>query len=191
MINIPQIVGGNTAYVGFTGSTGGLTSSQKILTWTYSAQAQATTAAPVFSPAAGNYSTAQSVAISSATKGAVIYYTTNGTTPTTASTVYAGPMTVGTGTTTIEAIAVASGSSPSAVVTAKYVVGGSIPVNFPNGFTSSAGLALNQAATVTNGALQMTLAGISYRQGIRVVCDAGEYQLVYHGLPVPVAEPLG
>jgi Chitobiase/beta-hexosaminidase C-terminal domain/Legume lectin domain len=127
--------------------------------------AQPVTAAPVFSPAAGTYSTAQSVAISSATKGAVIYYTTNGTTPTTASTVYSGPMTVGTGTTTIEAIAVASGSSPSAVVTAKYVVGGNTPVNFANGFTSSAGLALNQAATVTNGALQMTLLGSATDKG--------------------------
>ncbi len=37
-INIPQIVGGNTAYVGFTGGTGGLTSSQKLLTWAYSTQ---------------------------------------------------------------------------------------------------------------------------------------------------------
>ena len=34
-INIPAIVGGNTAYVGFTGGTGGNTSSQKILSWTY------------------------------------------------------------------------------------------------------------------------------------------------------------
>ena len=165
VINIPQIVGGNTAYVGFTGSTGGLTSSQKILTWTYTAVAQAVTAAPVFSPAAGTYTTAQSVAISSATKGAVIYYTTNGTTPTTASSVYSGPMTVGTGTTTIEAMAVASGSSPSAVVTAKYLVGGTTPVNFPDGFASSAGLALNQAATVTDGALQMTLSGSATDKG--------------------------
>jgi hypothetical protein len=39
-INIPQIVGGNTAYVGFTGGSGGLTSSQKILTWTYSTTPQ-------------------------------------------------------------------------------------------------------------------------------------------------------
>ena len=37
-INIPQSVGGNTAYVGFTGGTGGLSASQKILTWTYNAQ---------------------------------------------------------------------------------------------------------------------------------------------------------
>ena len=34
-INIPQTVGGNTAYVGFTGGTGGLSSIQKMLTWTY------------------------------------------------------------------------------------------------------------------------------------------------------------
>jgi hypothetical protein len=34
-VNIPNLVGGNTAYVGFTGSTGGLVSSQKILNWTY------------------------------------------------------------------------------------------------------------------------------------------------------------
>jgi hypothetical protein len=35
VINIPKIVDGTTAYVGFTGSTGSLTASQKLLTWTY------------------------------------------------------------------------------------------------------------------------------------------------------------
>jgi hypothetical protein len=34
-VNIPSIVGGNTAYVGFTGATGGLTAIQDILSWTY------------------------------------------------------------------------------------------------------------------------------------------------------------
>ena len=34
-VNIPSVVGGNTAYVGFTGGTGGLTAIQDILTWTY------------------------------------------------------------------------------------------------------------------------------------------------------------
>jgi len=34
-INIPATVGGNTAYVGFTGGTGGSTAVQKVLTWTY------------------------------------------------------------------------------------------------------------------------------------------------------------
>ena len=47
-------------------------------------------ATPTFSPAAGTYSGAQSVTISDATSGATIYYTTNGTTPTTSSTKYTG-----------------------------------------------------------------------------------------------------
>src|SRR6202030_2779759 len=35
-VNIPAAVGGNTALVGFTAGTGALTSTQEILTWTYS-----------------------------------------------------------------------------------------------------------------------------------------------------------
>jgi hypothetical protein len=34
-VNIPSLVGGTTAYVGFTGGTGGLTAIQDILSWTY------------------------------------------------------------------------------------------------------------------------------------------------------------
>jgi hypothetical protein len=37
-INIPATVGGNTAYVGFTAGTGGLSASQNIVSWTYTAQ---------------------------------------------------------------------------------------------------------------------------------------------------------
>jgi hypothetical protein len=122
-INIPQTVGGNTAFVGFTGSTGGLTAIQKILTWTYSvASSTPVTATPVFSPAAGSYTAAQNVTISDSSTGAVIYYTNDGTTPTTASSVYSGAIAVANGTTTIKAMAVASGSSQSAVATATYVV---------------------------------------------------------------------
>ena len=43
-VNIPQIVGGPQAYVGFTGGTGGETSSQKIESWTYVAFNPAPTA---------------------------------------------------------------------------------------------------------------------------------------------------
>ena len=34
-VDIPAEVGGSTAYVGFTASTGGSTSKQEVLTWTY------------------------------------------------------------------------------------------------------------------------------------------------------------
>ena len=37
LINIPATVGGDTAYVGFTGATGSRTSTQQILTWNYQA----------------------------------------------------------------------------------------------------------------------------------------------------------
>jgi Chitobiase/beta-hexosaminidase C-terminal domain/Legume lectin domain len=123
VINIPQIVGGNTAYVGFTGGTGGSTSTQKILSWTYASQpGTSTTATPVFSPAGGNYTTAQSVVLSDASTGAVIYYTTDGSLPTTSSAVYNGAITVGIGTTTVQAIAVAPNTPQSAVSKATYVI---------------------------------------------------------------------
>jgi hypothetical protein len=35
-IDIPGTLGADTAYVGFTGGTGGYTAIQDILTWTYS-----------------------------------------------------------------------------------------------------------------------------------------------------------
>ena len=58
----------------------------------------------------------QTITIAEATGGATVYYTTNGTVPTTASTAYKGPITV-TATTTVKFIAVAPGYSPSAVRT--------------------------------------------------------------------------
>jgi uncharacterized repeat protein (TIGR03803 family) len=81
----------------------------------------AAAATPVISPAAGMYSSAQSVTITDATAGATIYYTTNGTTPTASSSVYSGAIAV-SASETVEAIAVASGFSNSAVASAAYTI---------------------------------------------------------------------
>lgn len=37
-VNIPSMIGGSTAYVGFTGATGGQAAVQEILDWEYSPQ---------------------------------------------------------------------------------------------------------------------------------------------------------
>src|SRR5271156_2964257 len=85
-INIPATIGSNVAYIGFTGGTGGESSSQKILSWTFTSASGSVTQTPVLSPAGGSFATAQQVTISDGTTGAVIYYTSDGSVPTTSST---------------------------------------------------------------------------------------------------------
>lgn len=86
------------------------------------------TATPAFAPAGGTYTSIQSVTISCATPGATIYYTTDGSTPTTASAVYTTPLTVATSE-TINAIAIAAGFSQSAVGSASYTINISFAFN--------------------------------------------------------------
>ena len=81
---------------------------------------------PTFSPVAGTYSTSQAVTISEATAGTSIYYTTNGTTPTTSSTAYTGAITV-SATETLTAIAVKAGYTNSAAATSAYTIAPSLP----------------------------------------------------------------
>ena len=78
-------------------------------------------ATPTFSPAAGTYSSAQNVEIGCATDGATIYYTTDGTTPTTTSTEYTSAISVNE-TMTLKAIAVKSGMDNSVVASATYTI---------------------------------------------------------------------
>jgi glucosylceramidase len=82
------------------------------------------TATPTFSPAAGSFTTAQTVSISDATANATIYYTTDGSTPTTSSSVYSTPIAIST-TTTLNAIAAASGYASSTMATGSYIFPGS------------------------------------------------------------------
>jgi len=78
-------------------------------------------ATPTFSPPGGTYNTPQSVTLSDTTGGATIYYTTDGSTPTTASTVYAGAISVARSM-TIKAMAAANGMANSTVASATYTI---------------------------------------------------------------------
>src|ERR1035438_7007191 len=92
-----------------------------------------TVAAPTFSPSGGDYTTAQSVSLSSSTSGAGIRYTTDGSTPSdTVGTVYGGPLTV-SATTTIKAVAYASGFTNSGVATSVYNILVATPSFSPGG----------------------------------------------------------
>jgi hypothetical protein len=116
----------------------------------------ATVSAPTFTPAPGSYTGSQNVTLASATTGASIRYTLDGSDPAVdKGTVYGGAFSVNV-TTTIKAIAYKSGLTPSAVVTGQYTIG-QIPVVVKvTGVTvSPATLTLTAGAT---GSLTATVA---------------------------------
>jgi len=80
---------------------------------------------PAASPAAGTYTTAQTVYLLTATEGASIYYTTDNSNPTKNSTLFTSPITIST-TTTLKAITVKEGMTDSDILTAVYTIGSGI-----------------------------------------------------------------
>ncbi len=79
-------------------------------------------ATPVISPSSGAVPSGQLVTITDGTSGAAIYYTTNGSTPSaTNGTLYSAAFTV-TSAETVEAVAVETGYSNSAVASATYTL---------------------------------------------------------------------
>ena len=85
------------------------------------ATATAQVAAPVISLPAGEYTGQQTVTVSCATPGVNIYYTVDGNTPDTTSTLYNGAITLASGA-TLKVVAYKVGMINSAVVSADYVI---------------------------------------------------------------------
>jgi hypothetical protein len=115
-------------------------------------------ATPKFSVKPGTYSSIVTVKIRDGSRGAVIYYTTDGWTPTAASARYTGPITIDS-TTTLQAIAITPYGGRSRVASAVYTLNGvpatpsaaqTVPAA-PNGaaaVSASAKLLLTQGTTV-------------------------------------------
>jgi len=120
-IDIPATTGGDTAYVGFTGGTGGLAAIQEILAWDHVSSPGNVAALPLFSLPAGTYTGPQPVTITDSTPQAAIYYTTDGSTPTKASTLYKQAITI-SATSTLKAVAIAPGYLNSSVASAIYTI---------------------------------------------------------------------
>lgn len=151
--------------IALSGCGGGTSSGNGASAGTSSGQGATTptVATPSFTPGAGTYTSAQNVTINDATAGATIYYTTNGTTPTTSSAVYGGAIPV-MANEMIEAVAVLAGDTNSAVASAAYVInmsggggttGGGGSVTAPTAVTAVASTStqtyINWAASSTPG----------------------------------------
>ena len=80
-----------------------------------------TLATPTITPNGGSFTDSVSVTLQTATSGASIFYTTNGSTPTQSSTPYTGAFILANST-TVNAIAFKSGSNPSAQASANFTV---------------------------------------------------------------------
>jgi hypothetical protein len=101
-----------------TSTGGGVT---KTTVFTLSVTLALTVATPTITPNGGNFSGTVSVAMQTATSGASIYYTLDGSTPTQSSTLYTGAMAL-TSSAAVNAKAYKSGSNPSPVAGASFTV---------------------------------------------------------------------
>lgn len=116
---------------------------------------------PVANVVSGDYEAAQNTVLTCSTEGATIYYTLDGSTPTTASAVYSGAITIPAGnegetvTTTLRAIAVASRMQSSDIVTYTYSI--TIPAPEPTAtVTPTAVPTQNPTAVPTQNPVQPT-----------------------------------
>jgi sugar lactone lactonase YvrE len=129
----------------------------------YNAKVKADTprAAPSFSPPAGSYETPQSVTISTASAGAAIRFTTDGTIPTsTAGIAYAGPILVSSNQ-TIAAIAYDSGAPDSPVATASYTIGVAKPTFNPPAGSYDVPQTVSISTATSAASIRYTVDGIT------------------------------
>ncbi len=107
---------------------------------------------PSFSVAAGSYGPAQTVVLASTTTGALLYYTTDGSTPSASSTPYSGPVSVSTSQ-TVRAIATKQDYIDSTVSSATYTINGTVATPTFSVAAGAYGPAQTVAiSTTTNGA---------------------------------------
>lgn len=109
-----------------TSSTGSGHARIKSVVVTTEGTPEVTMSKPVISPAPGTYYNPFDVTITCPTTGSSVYYTLDGSNPTTSSTLYSAPIKI-SATTTVKAIGALDGKV-SDVVTAEYVIGSATPV---------------------------------------------------------------
>jgi Chitobiase/beta-hexosaminidase C-terminal domain len=118
-----------------------------------------TVSTPLIQPDAGPYTDAQNVTVETATLGAAIYYTTDGTTPTSGSTLYTGPISVA-GSQTVKAIGILPGWTNSAVASATYTIPTVTPL--AGGTGTSGSLTVVDGLLVVNVLSTAAITGVTF-----------------------------
>ena len=141
-----------------------------------------TAATPVDSPGSGTYAGAQTITITTATSGAKICYTTDGSSPTASTpgtcshgTTYAGGFTSPSSTFTLKALATKSAYFNSSVDSSTYTINptAATPVDFP-GAGTYLGAQTVSITTATSGAtICYTVDGSTPAASIPGTCSAG------------------
>lgn len=122
-------------------------------------------ATPAMTPAPGTYTAAQSVTITCATAGAAIRYTTNGSEPTEASTLYTATIPVSS-TTTIKAKAYKSGMAASATAVGVYTIQA-------GGSSGSGGGPTTSSPSLSNNAINNAIALAAQSGKVALQAPAG------------------
>ena len=108
--------------------------------------------APVITPIGGTYGSSVSVSITCETAGATIYYTTDGSTPTSASSVYTSSFNL-TSTSTVNAFATATNYNDSTVTSSTYTVIFSGPIRRLEPWVDNGAWQFSGKRSMTNGIL--------------------------------------
>lgn len=127
--------------------------SATVISLTATSQPPATVATPVISPSGGTFVSSAQVTLSVTTPGASIRYTTNGSDPTSSSTLYSSTFTL-TNSATVNARAFAAGMTDSAIASATFTI--TIPPSVPAAPTGLTATRLNQ-----KGRIQLTWNAVS------------------------------
>jgi hypothetical protein len=110
-----------------------------------------------FSPDGGTFNDVTPVTLSSVA-GASIYYTTNGTNPTAASTLYTAPVLINSLSTTVNAIAIRNGNIGS-LKSATYTINKPLLTFTPDGITSSREITASITSSIPDAIIYYTIDG--------------------------------
>jgi serine/threonine protein kinase len=162
-----------------------------VLTVVLVQQSRPTTDAPSASPVGGTYQVSQAVTLSDSTPNAVIHYTTDGSEPTEASSIYTGPLQSLASDTDVRAIATAEGHKNSTAISNTYtwVSTIDIPSNVQGNYDQgkylydhkqyAPALSLFTSSCDSGDMRACNYLGYMYAQGLGGTRDAGQARTIW------------